>query len=409
MSRQKKGTVLLVASIQASLQGGAVKPGDRKEVLTYEELARLAEELSAKVKQQAEWLKQQDEQIENLQKGQEDMMNSVRQFIRNLPFGLILVRQNQTIKAANNTAAECFQYSKDELAEQSIKIIFPGNERLEVTTQPQRLTALKKGGESFAVDVSVNRLDMRGEQLLFVSVLDVNERHRLEQLRRDLMAMVSHDLRAPLTAVRVTLEMMLEGVYGELNDRGSALLAQAVTSVEYLNTLVEGLLEAEKAEDGNIELEYSETTIGKLIKSAVNTVYQDQAATVKVETDFTNDSILVDEQRIVQVLINLISNAIKYSPANGVVTIHGGIDRLHAKFVVADQGPGIPEDKQIAIFDRYSQLAQPGGKKRKGFGLGLAICKALVERHKGRIWVESKPGEGSRFCFSVPMSPDTKH
>src|SRR5207253_2923525 len=152
---------------------------------------------------------------------------------------------------------------------------------------------------------------------------DITERHKLEQLRHELISMVSHDLRAPLTSVRVTLEMVAEGTYGQLSSRGARLISQGVDSIEYLNSLVKNLLDSESAESGSIELEYKATTIGSVIKHAVNALQI--PSTVSIETDFTNDSITVDENRIIQVLINLITNAIKYSPEDSKVNVIAGM------------------------------------------------------------------------------------
>ncbi|MBZ0186225.1 MAG: ATP-binding protein, partial [Candidatus Obscuribacterales bacterium] len=154
-------------------------------------------------------------------------------------------------------------------------------------------------------------------------------------------------------------------------------------------------------------IEPLETTVGTIVKKAVTTA--DQAKdkpTVRIEQEVTNDVLVADEDRIVQVLINLISNAIKYSPEHSTVTVVAGIVGVFAKFQVVDEGPGVPEDKQHLIFDRYRQLDQSQDTKRQGFGLGLSICKALVEKHKGKIWVESEPGKGSKFCFTIPLSQD---
>jgi signal transduction histidine kinase len=150
----------------------------------------------------------------------------------------------------------------------------------------------------------------------------------------------------------------------------------------------------------------AETTVGAIINKAVITADgAKDRPTVSIETDITNDVITADEDRIVQVLINLISNAIKYSPDNSVVRVVGGIEGLSAKFQVIDCGPGVPKEMQHIVFERYRQLEQHKSIKRKGFGLGLAICKSLVEKHGGKIWVESEPGKGSKFCFTIPLSP----
>src|SRR5581483_7665864 len=299
------------------------------------------------------------------------------------------------IEAVNEKTMGYFQYSGEEMKSQHISLLFPEVATIEAGEQPVRVMARRKNGDTFVVEIVVNLFNMYGREQLFVSVQDITERFRLDQLRRDLIGMVSHDLRTPLTAIRLTLEMVNEGVFGNISDRGHKSMAQAVSAAGYLSSLVENLLDAEKADSGGIELEFGETTVGAIIQKAIGVIPRERG--ISIETDFTNDSIKVDHDRIVQVLINLISNAMKYSPDNGKVFVLAGMEGVTAKFQVVDQGPGIPPDMQALVFERYRQLQQPKGTKRKGFGLGLAICKALIEAHKGRIWVESTVNKGSKF------------
>jgi signal transduction histidine kinase len=348
----------------------------------------------------------QAEELAQLRETQAKLMARVRQFISGFPFGLIVLTMDQRIKAINKVATEFFQYPEGAVARRPISTLFPTADRFDPAIPSLRLIARKQGGESFATEVFVNALEIGGEELLFISVQDVNERHRLEQLRSDLMAMVSHDLRAPLASLRITLEMVCEGTYGDLSDRGKGLVSQGVTSVEYLNSLVEGLLESEKAETGSIELKYRETSISAVVSKAISALpVHEGSGSAVVETEITNDAIKVDEGRIVQVLINLLANALKFSPSGSRVLVKAGIEGLGAKFQVIDSGPGIPSEMRTVVFERYRQLDHPSGTKRRGFGLGLAICKALVEKHRGRIWVEEGDNGGSAFCFSVPMVP----
>ncbi len=374
---------------------------DRKEpeVQTLADFRRLAEERLTEIA----GLKESEQK---LIRRQEELLFWMRSFLAGFPFGFIMIEKGQRIKAVNKIAAEYFRCSETELANQEIASVFPEVAALNVTSQPMRLLAKRKGGETFVAEVFVNSLEMFGEDLLFVTVQDINERHRLERFRHELISMVSHDLRAPLTSVRVTLELVAEGTYGSLSARGVDLVTQGVSNIEYLNSLVGNLLESENVESGSIQLDYTDTTIGSIIKTANLALQRPDDKRVSIETEFTNDVITVDQNRIVQVLINLISNAIKYSPENSVVRVVAGIAGVHARFEVIDQGPGIPDQQKLQIFERFRQLDQSSELKRKGFGLGLAICKALVEKHQGRIWVESVEGKGSKFCFSVPINPE---
>lgn len=328
----------------------------------------------------------------------------VHKIMTSFPGGLIVIDENNRIFAINSRARAMFEYSSEELKQQPVSKIFPGIESLNPTTEPEKVAAQRKNGETFVAEISCNELELEGRKQLFVNVQDITERHRLEQMRRDLVAMVSHDIRGPLTSIQLVMDMAERGSYGELNAKGIKNFHTAQSTIQYLLLLVKNLLDADKVESGIIEIVPSSTSVGTIVQKAVDTVGgARQLSKIRVETDFTNDKIEVDEDRVVQVLINLISNAIKYSPKEGVVNVIAGIDGLNAKFQVIDKGPGIPPEMHNAIFERYRQLEQHKEVKIQGFGLGLAICKAFVEKHGGKIWVESEVGKGSKFTFTVPM------
>lgn len=321
-------------------------------------------------------------------------------------FPLVVVNERQQIQAINRFARAIFEYDDStEVQNQPVDFLFPGLEKVSLQTEPVQVVGQRKSGERFAAELIVNSF-VDNDTNLLVTVNDITERHRLEQLRKDLIAMVSHDMRSPLTAVKVVLDMVSEGVGGELNPRGTRIIGNAQSSISYLISLVSNLLDNEKIESGTIEMHVTEASVDSVVSKAITTVdAAKQRPTVTLESETTNDRFLGDEDRIVQVLINLISNAIKYSPDDSVVKVVAGIEGLAIKFQVIDKGPGIPKELQHQIFERYKQLEQHKEIKRQGFGLGLAICKALVEKQHGRIWVESEVGKGSKFCFTVPLAP----
>lgn len=356
----------------------------------------------------------QADDVVRLKEIQAQLIERVRKFITGFPFGLIIVRPDQTIKAINKIALEYFSFQERELARQHVSVLFPGVTGFDRDAPATRLIAQKKTGEAFIVETSVNILEQDGEELYFVSVQDVNEKHRLETLRRDLITMVTHDLRAPLTTLRVTLEMLEQGLYGDLSSRGKDLIEHGLSSIGYLNSLVENLLDAERLEQGSIKLTCTETTTGKLINRALHSVQLPESI---IELDVNNDMVVVDEDRIVQVLINLISNALKHAEGT-TITVRATIEGTMAKFEVEDGGKGIPEQQKQTIFDRFKQIERADQPRKQGFGLGLFICKSLVDLHGGRIWVEDRHKKtmsadapespecaGSRFCFTVPQSP----
>lgn len=324
-----------------------------------------------------------------------------RHILYGIPLGLLVVNKQQKIEVVNKLVQQFFDYRPDELVGAKITLLFPEIERVVPDPKSVKVMARRKDGETFPAEISVNEYDAT---LDFVHVQDITERHRLEKLRQDFLAMVSHDLRTPLTSIRLFLQMVTHGSYGELSSNGLRAVERAESSTELLISIVNDLLDAEKIESGELQLELQQTTTLKAVERAIEASQgAAKSGDVVLTSDVTNDVFFADEDRIVQVLINLITNAIKYSPEGSTVKVLGGLEGASVVFRVRDQGPGIPKHMQTAIFERYRQLDQPKTTKRRGVGLGLAICKTLVEGHRGRIWVESKEGKGSTFCVSIPL------
>ena len=358
---------------------------------TYEELKNLARE--------------QAETIHYLTKNLTRYQNRVRSMLTSFPLGLIVLNNDGKIEVVNRQLQEIIAYKPEEIVGKPLKSILPEIEAVKIDPRPVRTMARGKSGESIPVEIYVNEFDSDAEKRVSIHLQDITERHRLETLRKDLVAMVSHDLRTPLTSIRAVLTMLDEGIYGDLKPNGVKAVGRAQESADYLINLVKDLLDSEKLESGTIEIEFSDTSVGKVVEKAVATAQssaRDQG--VELTTECTNDSFSGEEDRLVQVLINLITNAVKYSPEGGTVQVKAGMEGLYVRFDIIDQGPGIPENMQTRIFERYQQADQPTSTQRKGFGLGLAISKALVEGHHGKIWVESKLGKGSKFSFMVPIS-----
>lgn len=230
--------------------------------------------------------------------------------------------------------------------------------------------------------------------------------------KQELMQMVAHDLRTPLTSIQASLSLMSLGILGELPEKAVKQVDVAEKSSSRLISLINDLLDIEKLEAGQMQMDPKDVDLEPVIQSAVEAV-QEFANLKKVSIDVVQagDTALgahADGDRLVQVLVNLLSNAIKYSPADGVVTIEtvavqqslAPKDMIEVR--VIDQGRGVPPKYREAIFQRFQQVDISDSKEKKGTGLGLPICKAIVEAHGGKIGVESEPGMGSTFWFRVP-------
>jgi putative ABC transport system substrate-binding protein len=236
-----------------------------------------------------------------------------------------------------------------------------------------------------------------------------NERLKaLDRSKSEFVSNVSHELRTPLTAIKGAVDLMLREVAGPLTEKQIHYLTRVRSNTQHLASLINDLLDLAKIESGRIEVKSSRVSLGGLVYEVVESLRPVAAEKViELEATIFEPSILVwaDRDKINQVLTNLIGNAIKFTPAEGRVTVSASKNgNENVQVSIADTGPGIPPDEKQKIFDKFYQLAQVGEAKPKGTGLGLAICKALVELHGGTIWVESVMNGGSRFSFTLPAS-----
>ena len=200
---------------------------------------------------------------------------------------------------------------------------------------------------------------------------------------------------------------------GPLTEKQIHYLTRLRSNTQHLAGLINDLLDLSKIESGKIEVKFSLVSLGGLMHEVVETLRPVAAEKfIALESTISQPSILMwaDRDKINQVLMNLIGNAIKFTPAQGRVTVSASNDNESIQVSVSDAGPGIPLEEKEKIFDKFYQIAQVGDVKPKGTGLGLAICKALVELHGGTIWVEPEPSGGSAFCFTLPaaISGDVK-
>ena len=222
--------------------------------------------------------------------------------------------------------------------------------------------------------------------------------------KQELVSMVSHDLRTPLTSVQASLTLLSEGVLGVLPARAVKEVTNAENNTTRLINLINDLLDIEKMEAGQLRIDCHKTPVQLPFErsfEAVKAFAEKQNVTIKiVESDY---EIYADGDRIIQVLVNLLSNAIKFSPAESTVTLEAVPVGEMIELRVIDQGRGIPASFLPQMFQRFQQVDQIGdAKKKKGTGLGLAICKSLVELHGGDIGVRSEEGKGSTFWFQIP-------
>jgi signal transduction histidine kinase len=271
-----------------------------------------------------------------------------------------------------------------------------------------RLAAIASGDFSRHVDVpnrdelgalaaNVNR--MNDELRRLYKELEAASLHKSEFL-----ANMSHELRTPLNAILGFSQVLRERMFGDINAKQAEYLEDILSSGNHLLSLINDVLDLSKVEAGQVELETAPFSLREALEHGVVMVRERatrDGVKIALSTDLDVDAVNGDERRIRQVIFNLLSNAVKFTPAGGAVDVNAAQVNGEVRVSVADTGPGIAYEDCERIFEEFQQT-EAGIKQREGTGLGLALSKRLVELHGGRIWVESEPGKGSTFVFTLP-------
>ncbi|MCA0315408.1 MAG: PAS domain-containing sensor histidine kinase [Candidatus Melainabacteria bacterium] len=243
------------------------------------------------------------------------------------------------------------------------------------------------------------------EESLYCVIHDITSRKNLERMKAEFVAMVSHEIRTPLSSIQMTHSLIESELADSLDDFMTRSLGAAQDNINRLMALVNNLLDLDKLESGHIELLPENIAAAQIVSTAVNaveTLFLSKNIAVSHNID-SSLMVVADKERIVQVLINLLGNAVKYSAPHSKVSVRARKEGRFVRFMVTDSGRGIPEDKLQTVFERFRQVEASDEKVHKGAGLGLAISKAIIEKHNGKIGVDSTLGEGSTFWFTLPI------
>jgi signal transduction histidine kinase len=230
----------------------------------------------------------------------------------------------------------------------------------------------------------------------------------LDRMKSEFVAVVSHEVRTPLTAIKGTLEILSDRTYFQIPDSQMELFDICRTNVDRLETLINDILDFSKLESSKLSTNFQPCDLGAVLDSVVihlGNLAERKSLRIQREIEPDLPRVMADDFRISQVLGNLLSNAVKFSEPKSVILVDAKRVGNGVEVGVRDQGMGIAPEDQVKLFTKFRQLDQSSTRKVGGTGLGLAICKGIVEEHSGKIWVESAPGHGSRFSFWVPCSP----
>lgn len=303
-------------------------------------------------------------------------------------------------------------WSREELKARPI-LEFLHPEDREFSDQQRRL--LREGGEVVGVENRFRCKDGHyvwlrwraqadpARTLVFAVAQDVTEARAVERMKDEFIAIVSHELRTPLTSIRGSLGLLGGGALGELSGRAQRLIDIALTNTDRLVRLVGDILDLERMQSGNAVLDRRAVPVEELLVVAEDVVRRlAEERALRLEVLPCPGDVWADPDRIVQVLTNLVGNAVKFSPPDSTILVTAEREGGGVRFAVRDQGRGIPADRLASIFERFVQVDASDARDRGGTGLGLPISRSIVEQHGGRIGVESVVGEGSTFWFTLP-------
>jgi PAS domain S-box-containing protein len=340
--------------------------------------------------------------------------NGMRALLDHMLGGLIVAVPGGIIEHANPAARRMFGYADDELVGRHLGILVPAREG--VDTGEFLKTALakslgrvtewvgrRKDGSVFPLELSLFQFEGPNGHRVAGNVVDVTQRHEVDRLKREFVSTVSHELRTPLTSIRGSLGLLAGGVLGPMSQDAQEIVAVAERNVVRLIGIINDILDLERLEGGRLEIRLEAVETAAVVARAVESVRgAAEAAGLRLEVEGASTTVRGDADRLVQVLVNLVGNAMKFSPAGSAITVRTVPAGALCEFQVEDRGRGVPEALREAIFERYRQVEAGDSRAKGGAGLGLAICKSIVEQHGGSIGVRSEAGQGSTFWFRIP-------
>lgn len=269
-------------------------------------------------------------------------------------------------------------------------------------------TVISRQGAEFTVETTVALAGAGGDAFFSIFLHDISERKKVDRMKTEFVSTVSHELRTPLTSIHASLSMLDQGMAGELPADVAGLIRIASQSCERLMRMVNDLLDVQKIESGQMSYHRGAAPLAPLLRHVAE-VMKGQAGqtgiSIKLDLPPGSDAVQaeIDPDRMVQVLSNLVSNAIKFTPAGKEVTIGLAKRPGWARLSVTDEGPGIAPAFQPRVFERFAQADGADSRQRGGSGLGLNISKTIVEEHGGTIGFETHPGLGTRFTVELPL------
>ena len=375
-----------------------------------------------------------------------------RELLEAAPDAIIEVDREGRIVLLNKATEQLFGYQREELLGQPVEVLIPENVRAghskhrneywkRPTTRPMgtglKLEGQRKNGSRFPVEISLSPVQFEEGFRVSAIIRDVSERRRAEEqlrtiqetyteelaaknrelqarneeveranhLKSEFLSGMSHELRTPLHTIIGFTELLEEEIQGPLNDKQRRYMRHIHQDSQHLLALINDVLDLSKIESGQIELQREMFPVSDALEEAVASIRpRGEAKSIQIEIIVPDPMhVYADRLRFKQILYNLLSNAVKFTPEGGRVWVQVNRTKEFVEVSVLDTGVGVPASARDSIFDKFYQVGQRQAGGIEGTGLGLAITRHLVEEHGGSIQLESEPGQGSRFTFSIPV------
>jgi PAS domain S-box-containing protein len=342
-----------------------------------------------------------------------------REAYENAPIGIALVSPEGEWLRVNQSLCDMLGYAADELTRTTFQAITHPEDlesdlllvrrmlAREIRTYQMEKRYLHRTGHAVWALLSVSLVWDKQRPLYFISqIQDITERKNIERGKAEFLTMVSHELRTPVTALRGALGILAAGAAGELPPKAQALTALADRNADRLHRLVNDILDIEKIESGAFAYRRTDIDLNQLVNQAAVELrpYAEQyQVKIEVRSDLPRAFLHADADRLMQVLANLISNAVKHSPAGGSIDVHVTRTDQSIRVNVTDRGEGIPEEFRRHIFEKFAQANWTATNRKGGSGLGLNISRAIIQHHGGVLAFETEVGVGSTFYFELPV------
>ena len=334
---------------------------------------------------------------------------------------VITMDEDGIIDTFNPGAQRCFGYRPDEVVGQNVKMLMPESYRSEHDTYLRNFLEFgrakvigigrefegqRKDGSRFPIELAVTQTWISGAQMFTGIVRDISERKRVDRIQSEFISMVSHELRTPLTSIQGSLGLITGGFVGELPEKVDEMVKIAYNNSNRLVRLVNDILDIEKIAAGMMNLNSRPLKLLPLLQQAIDAPrgFADLLEVrLTLDPDSPDVTVNADDERLLQVFANLLSNAVYCSREGQEVSVSAVLEKNRVRIFVTDHGPGIPSEFQTQVFEKFSHADMPGRRNRGGTGLGLSIAKAIVEQHGGSIGFDTEIGKGTTFHFDLPL------